>query len=147
MAFGHWGSLCCVIFACSHVFSQMCSLHFKVILSQLPLEVCCLALPLLFRVHIPSTCCHRFVNAEFRYLTSMQKCVAFWVFFAWLAVKTHWCPRGRMIQRRGSPACMTFLLSRKVGDSLVGIAGYMNRSVVCLLGNIQSLPFSTFPFL
>lgn len=45
VGFGHWGSLCCVIFACAHVRSQMCSLHFKVILSQSPLEVCCLALP------------------------------------------------------------------------------------------------------
>lgn len=92
-----------MIFACSHVFSQMCSLHFKVILSQSPLEVCCLALPL------PLQSPHSFnMLSSFRkrrvqvFDQHAENVLPFgFFFFAWLAVKTHWCPRGRMILKEG----------------------------------------------
>jgi len=86
----------------------------------------------LFRHHILPSCCHRFVNAESRYLSSMQE-MCYFFGLAWLAVKTI-CRRGWMILREGAekiPACMTFLLStlHRIWAFVFFLCCYLNKSL------------------
>lgn len=83
---------------CIRMFLNICFLHNFVPFALRSLLSC--SSPSLFRLHIPPSCCHRFVNAESRYLTSMQKTGCLFG-FAWLAVKAYLCQRGWMNQRKG----------------------------------------------
>ena len=102
------------------------------ILFPLPSAACYLALPpALFRLHIPPSRCHRFVSAESRYLTSMQKMRCLFA-FAWFAVKALPCQRGWMTQREGeNPARMPFLLRFLLGLVFLSVWFwcYVNRSL------------------
>lgn len=88
-----------------------------------PWKLVTLLLPSLFRLRIPASCCHRFVNAEPRYLSSMQSCVAARICLA-CSAGTREAERCSDLQR---PLRLAFPLS-----GLVRFAGVFCCSVISI---------------